>query len=69
MPTCRSLGNGLYEVRTDLPNHRIARVLFYVDRRGRMVLLHGFLKKTPRTPPQELEIARGNKARHERGLK
>jgi phage-related protein len=44
-------------------------VLFYVDRRGRMVLLHGFLKKTPRTPPQELEIARGNKARHERGLK
>jgi phage-related protein len=30
MPTCRSLGEGLHEVRTDLPDG-IARVLFYVD--------------------------------------
>ena len=69
MPTCRNLGNGLHEVRTNLPGHRTARVLFYVDRRGRMVLLHGFIKKTQRTPPQELDIARINQARHERGLK
>jgi Phage derived protein Gp49-like (DUF891) len=27
MPLCRSLGDGLWEVRTALPSHRIARVL------------------------------------------
>src|SRR5580704_13642490 len=38
MPTCRSFGDGLHEVRTNLPG-RIARVLFYVDAEQRMVLL------------------------------
>jgi len=40
MPVCRPLKSGLYEIRTDLTGHRIARVLFYVDKQGRMVLLH-----------------------------
>jgi len=42
MPACRPMGDGLHEVRTDLPRNRIARVLFYVDAKERMVLLHGF---------------------------
>ncbi len=45
MPLCRSLGGGLWEVRSDLPLGRIARVLFCV-RNSRMVLLHGFIKKS-----------------------
>lgn len=68
MPVCRSLAKGLHEVRTDLPGNRIARVLFYVDKLGRMVLLHGFIKKTQRTPDEDLELARSNKSKHERGL-
>src|SRR3954469_3614054 len=36
MPTCRAMGEGLHEVRTDLPNNRIARVLFYIEKRQRM---------------------------------
>ncbi len=44
MPLCRHLGSGLWEVRSDLPLGRIARVLFCV-REGKMVLLHGFMKK------------------------
>ena len=68
MPVCRSLGKGLYEVRTNLPGNRIARVLFYIDKRSRMVLLHGFIKKTRRTPDEDLELARSNKSKHERGL-
>ncbi len=39
MPVCRSLSGGVYEVRTNLEHNRIARVLFYIDRGGRMVLL------------------------------
>ncbi|HWL38648.1 MAG TPA: type II toxin-antitoxin system RelE/ParE family toxin, partial [Gemmatimonadaceae bacterium] len=30
MPVCRSLGSGLYEIRSDLASHRIARVIFCV---------------------------------------
>jgi phage-related protein len=69
MPVCRPLGEGLYEVRSSLAQNRIARVLFYIDAKGRMVLLHGFIKKTQKTPPTDLELARKNKALHESGLK
>ena len=44
-------------------------MLFYIDRQGRMVLLHGFIKKSPQTPDQDLDLARKNKSKHERGLK
>jgi len=68
MPVCRALGEGIYEVRTTLTQNRIARVLFYIDRKGRMVLLHGFIKKTRRTPDEDMELARTNKRKHQRGL-
>jgi len=68
MPVCRPLENGIYEVRTDLGQNRTARVLFYIDKLGRMVLLHGFIKKTRRTPDEDLKLARTNKRRHEKGL-
>ena len=57
MPLCRPLGGGLWEVRSDLTSNRIARLLFcFVD--GRIVALHGFVKKTQKTPDAELNIAR-----------
>jgi len=58
MPVCKSLTDGIYEVRTMLNHNRTARVLFHLDRKGRMVLLHAFIKKTQKTPPGELDIAR-----------
>ncbi len=48
MPLVRNLGSGLWEVRTDLPT-RIARTLFFVHR-DEIILLHGFIKKTQKTP-------------------
>jgi phage-related protein len=69
MPACRPLGDGIYEVRTNLRQKRIARVLFYTDKKGRMVLPHGFIKKTPKTPAEDLELARNNQLKHKRGLK
>lgn len=50
MPVCRPMGAGVYEVRSSLSHNRIARVFFYIDVIGRMVLLHGFVKKTQKTP-------------------
>ena len=68
MPVCRPLGTGIYEVRTTLLHNRIARVLFYIDKRERMVLLHGFIKKTPKTPDEELDLAKSNRNKHQKGL-
>jgi phage-related protein len=57
MPLSRSLGNGLWEVRTALPGGRIARTLFCV--RDRVILvLSGFIKKTHKSPDEELALAR-----------
>jgi phage-related protein len=56
MPLVRALGHGLWEVRSSLPQGRIARVLFCVAH-GRMVLLHAFIKKTQKTPEGDLQFA------------
>ena len=56
MPYCRSLGNGLWEVRSDLTDGKIARVVFSVSA-GSMVLLHGFIKKTQQTSDRDLRLA------------
>ncbi len=57
MPVCRPLGSGLYEVRSSLSDGRIGRVLFCITN-NEMVLLHGFVKKTQKTPPADVALAR-----------
>ena len=57
MPLCRPLGKGLWEVRTDLPSNRTARVLVCAYR-GHLVAPHGFIKKTRETPDEDLVLAR-----------
>ncbi len=56
MPLIRKLDAGLWEVRSKL-NNRIARVIFTVDE-DKMVLLHGFIKKSQKTPIRELNLAK-----------
>jgi len=60
MPLIRKLGGGLWEVRSHLPN-RVARVIFTVDG-DTMILLHGFIKKSQKTPTAELKLARKRKS-------
>jgi phage-related protein len=57
MPLVRSLKDGLWEVRSSLPSQRIARlVLCFQD--GALIVLHGFIKKTQKTPQDDLALAR-----------
>ena len=56
MPLIRKLDADLWEVRSRLDN-RIARVIFTVDE-NKMILLHGFIKKSQRTPPRDLSLAK-----------
>jgi len=57
MPLCRPLGEGLWEVRSTLRTRREARVLFgfYEDM---LIALHAFIKKTQKTAPEDLAMAR-----------
>ena len=56
MPYCRSLGRGLWEVRSDIEAGRTARVIFrFVG--DEIALLHGFVKKSRTTPGSEIALA------------
>ena len=57
MPLCRPLGGGLWEIRTDLPTRRTARVLLCLHDEH-LVALHGFIKKTRAMPDDDLALAR-----------
>lgn len=67
MPTCDSLGAGLWEVRTNL-HDRIARVFFCMEG-ARMVLLHGIIKKSRTAPKADLDTARDRKRNLEARLR
>jgi phage-related protein len=56
MPLVRKMEANLWELRTHLSNGRIARVFFTVHH-DQIVLLHGFIKKSQKTPINELELA------------
>ncbi len=57
MPYTRALGRGLFEIRARGPEG-IGRAFFCTLAGQRVVVLHGFVKKSERTPRRELLIAR-----------
>ena len=59
MPLSRSLGNGLWEVRTTMPSHRIARAFCFHE--DELVALHGFVKKSQKTPKADIDLALARK--------
>ena len=65
MLLCRHMGSGIWEIRTDLPTKRTARVLICLYR-GHLVALHGFIKKTRTTPDDDLELAQRRQKELER---
>jgi phage-related protein len=64
MPVVRKMDPGLWEVRCRL-DKRIARILFTV-KGGQMVLLHGLIKKSQKTPQADLQLAKDRKANLEK---
>jgi phage-related protein len=60
MPLCRPIGGGLWEIRTNLPTGRTARVLLCLYR-GHLVALHGFIKKSRALRDEDLALARKRK--------
>ena len=56
-PLVGSLKDGLWEVRSSLPSQRIARLILCF-RAAVLVVLHGFIKKTQKTPEDDLSLAK-----------
>ena len=67
MPVCRKLEgySGLREVRSEISDGCIARIIFYING-NEMILLHGFIKKTQKTPKSEIDLAVKRKMEHEK---
>jgi phage-related protein len=57
MPHTRAMGGALFELRLKA-TEGIARVLYCTMIGKRIMILHQFTKKTKKTPPKELGIAR-----------
>lgn len=59
MPLVRKLERALWEIRTKIPPADIARVIFSVaDAPKAIILLHGFIKKSQKTPQHDLDTAK-----------
>ncbi|MDF7630734.1 type II toxin-antitoxin system RelE/ParE family toxin [Erwiniaceae bacterium L1_55_4] len=54
-PHCKPIGDGLFELTTKGGN--IARALWVYQTGKRIYILRIFIKKTPKTPPGEIEMA------------
>lgn len=56
-PLVKHLENKLWELRRESKTNTYRVIYFFLTGR-RIVLVHGFQKKTPKTPPQHLALAR-----------
>lgn len=64
MPHTRAMGEGLFELRLKAAEG-IARVFYCTVVNHKVVFLHSFVKKTDKTPPRELKVARQRMKEHQ----
>lgn len=63
-PDTKSLGDGLFELRTKHSSNIVRNLYFY--HKGRIIVVtNGFIKKSGKTPPEEMRIARERKRKYE----
>lgn len=65
LPYSRPIGDGIFELRTKQGSD-ITRVLYFFFIGKRAILTNGFVKKTQKTPPAAIELARKYKTDYER---
>ena len=60
-PYSKNLGESIFEIRGKVGSNT-ARILYFFHYNGRIILTNGFIKKSQKTPPNELNIAREHRA-------
>lgn len=56
-PYSKHLDDGIFELRCKVGSN-ITRVLYFFYYKGQIVHTNGFVKKTQKTPPEEIELAK-----------
>ena len=62
-PYSKHLDSGIFELRAQIGSD-ISRVLYFFIVGRKAVLTHGFIKKTQKTPPSEIEKAKDYRAEY-----
>ena len=65
MPDAKHLGNGIYELRT-IQGNNIARCLYFFSAGDKAIVTNGVIKKTQKTPPEVIDLAKKYRADYER---
>ena len=60
-PYSKPIDDGIFEIRCKVGNN-ITRVLYFFYYEGKIVLTSGFIKKTQKTPPEEIRLAKERRA-------
>ena len=60
-PYSAPLEDGIFELRA-VQGSNISRALFFFYAEGRIVITHGFIKKTQKTPRAQIELAKKYRA-------
>jgi phage-related protein len=64
MPLVKAMGQGLWELRSNLPDGTVR--IFFITSNGEIVLLHAIIKKSQKTPEKELETAKKRAKNYEK---
>lgn len=56
-PYSKSIDDGIFELRCKVGNN-ITRILYFFYYEGKIILTNGFLKKTQKTPTEEINLAK-----------
>ncbi|MBR4731559.1 MAG: type II toxin-antitoxin system RelE/ParE family toxin [Lachnospiraceae bacterium] len=60
-PYSKCLDDGIFELKCKFGNE-IVRVLYFFSHDGTIVMTNGFVKKTRKTPPKEIRLAKERRA-------
>ena len=64
-PHSKPVGDGLFELRIKFASD-ISRIFYFFVVNNKIILTNGFIKKTPKTPKSELDLAKKYKLDYER---
>ena len=66
-PYSKSLDDGIFEIRAKQGSN-ITRVLYFFYLGNKIILTNGFIKKSQKTPPSEIDLAKKYRAEYEKRL-